>query len=70
MSVLIGIVLVCAAAIVAAAVTLVSIATLVEILPPLFAEEDEAPQVRPGNSRRLTWTAATSPAEDHRRPQA
>ena len=66
MSVLIGIVLVCAAAIVAAAVTLVSIATLVEILPPLFAEEceeDEAPQVRPGNSRRLTWTAATGPAE-------
>ena len=39
MSVLIGVVLVCAAAIAAAAVTLVTIATLVEILPPLFAEE-------------------------------
>jgi len=68
-SLLLGVVLVCAAAIVAAAMALVTIATLVEILPPLSAadrEEDEAPQSGPAHSRHLRRAAATSPAKDTR----
>lgn len=60
MSVLIGIVLVCGALIVAACVTLVTLATLVEILPPLFAEESDEDELRRPRSRVFAVTPGAS----------